>query len=256
MSIAIFDSGIGGLSVWREIQKLIPEADLLYLADQAHVPYGGQPVAEIRRFMFEITKRLIGEGAEVIVVACNTATAAGLTTLRKSYPGMSFVGMEPAIKSAAYLTHSGRIGVMATQGTLKSERYRQLSERFANGLQIFEDPCLGLVHEIEKGNFDSDRLTGMLQAVVRPMIKNGVDTIILGCTHYPLILPQLRAVVGPDITLIDPAPAVARQTLRLWNQLGKRTEDTDKKGTYRFVTTGDNHQFKAQLKKLDIGVTL
>ena len=208
---------MGGLSVLRHIQRLLPNENILYLADQAHVPYGPRSLAEIRHFSEEISRFLIGREAKIIVVACNTASAAALTPLRAIFPLVPFVGMEPAVKPAAHSTRSGKVGVLATESTFASPRYAQLMSRFAQGVEVLEDPCRGLVSLIEAGHISTYETEQLLRSVLRPMFGFGVDTLVLGCTHYPFIQPVIESIVETyakemPISIIDPAPAVARQT--------------------------------------------
>jgi glutamate racemase len=220
--IGVFDSGVGGLSVLRHIRTRLPAVDLLYLADQAHVPYGERSPDAIRRLAVGVTRYLRRRGARLIVVACNTASAAALTHLRQTFPGLPFVGMEPAVKPAAAETRSGTVGVMATAGTFGSERYASLVDRFGQNIRVVEDACPGLVEAIEAGEIDTAATAARLRAIVRPMLAAEADTVVLGCTHYPFVQPLLAQVLaqetGRRVTIIDPAPAVARQTARLWRR--------------------------------------
>lgn len=218
--IGIFDSGVGGLSVLRHIRALLPHEDLLYVADQANVPYGSRPAAQIRGLSEGITRFLISQGAKCIVVACNTASAAALDSLRQTFPKVPIVGMEPAVKPGAVQTRQGRIGILATAGTFGSRRYADLMARYAQGIVAYEDPCTGLVDEIEAGRVDGAKSQLILGQALRPMLDAGVDTFVLGCTHYPFALPLIRSLVGPEATIIDPAPAVARQVRRVLRQAG------------------------------------
>ena len=193
--IGIFDSGIGGLSVLRHIRSQLPAADLVYLADQAHVPYGVRTLAEIRHFSQEITRFLLAQGSDLIVVACNTASGAALTYLRETFPQTPFVGMEPAVKPAARQTRSGMVGVLATVSTFGSPRYAHLMARFARTIQVFEDPCLGLVPLIEAGKVDAMETAVLLRRILTPMLTAGVDTLVLGCTHYPFVQPVIERLV-------------------------------------------------------------
>ncbi|MCZ7670573.1 MAG: glutamate racemase [Chloroflexi bacterium] len=213
--IGVFDSGVGGLSVLAQIHKQFPAENLLYVADQAHVPYGPRSLSEVQQFSAAITRFLLAQNARLIVVACNTASAAALNTLRRAFPDVVFVGMEPAVKPAARATKTGKVGVLATTGTFASERYAALMTRFAHDVVVYEDPCLGLVELIEAGEIDSPPVRALLRQVVTPMLAAGVDTLVLGCTHYPFVLPTLRQIVGTAVSLIDPAPAVARQVGRV-----------------------------------------
>ena len=215
LPIGVFDSGVGGLSVLRCIRKELPHQDLIYFADQAHVPYGSRPLEEVRGFADAITRYLLGQSCPVIVVACNTASAAALKTLRQTYPNVPFVGMEPAVKPAAEQTHTGVVGVLATPATFQSELYASVVERFANGVQILQDTCPGLVGQIEKGDLEGPQTRSILEKAIRPMLDMGIDTIVLGCTHYPFVIPLIEEIAGKNVRVIDPAPAVARQTVRM-----------------------------------------
>ncbi len=213
--IGIFDSGVGGLSIFREIQRLLPGENLLYVADQAHVPYGNRTLEEVQSFAEGITGFLLGMQAKLIVIACNAASAAALQYLRQKNNEVSFVGMEPAVKPAAQLTRTQRVGVLATQATFQGALYASVIERFASGVKVFESTCPGLVAQIEKGDLDSKDTRKILMNAIQPMQKEGIDTIVLGCTHYPFVIPLIKEIAGPDINVIDPSPAVARQTQRL-----------------------------------------
>ena len=239
--IAVFDSGVGGLSVLRHLQALLPYERLIYLADQANVPYGSRSLAEIRAFSESITRYLLQLETKIIVVACNTASGAALTYLRRTFPDVPFVGMEPAVKPAALQSKSGKVGVLATTGTFESQRYEALMARFAQGVDVFENPCRGLVDLIEAGNLDGAETKTLLRACVAPMLAQGIDTLVLGCTHYPFVRPLLEKIVGPDVTIIDPAPAVARQTARLLQQNKLLAQD---KAVYPItaITTGKKTQ--------------
>jgi glutamate racemase len=196
----------------------MPAEDLLYVADQAHVPYGSRPAPQIRDFSQGITGFLLAQGAKCIVVACNTASAAALDALRETFPQVPIVGMEPAVKPGAVQTRQGRIGILATAGTFGSRRYADLMARYAQGVVAYEDPCAGLVGEIEAGRGDGPESERILRQALAPMLEVGVDTFVLGCTHYPFALAIIRRLVGPGATIIDPAPAVARQVRRVLRQ--------------------------------------
>ncbi len=216
--IGVFDSGVGGLSVLREIRARLPEADLLYVADQAHVPYGPRPLAQVREFAGEIARFLLAQGARVVVVACNTASAAALTHLRTIYPHALFVGMEPAVKPAARSTHSGVVGVLATPATFQGQLLAGVVARFAREVTVLEQTCPGLVEQIEAGELDSSVTRELLAGYVAPLVARGADTLVLGCTHYPFVLPLIEELAGPQVRVINPAPAVARQTERVWRR--------------------------------------
>jgi glutamate racemase len=213
--IGIFDSGIGGLTVLRAIHQLMPDEPLLYLADQAHVPYGPRKLEEVRRFSEAITRFLLDQGARLVVVACNAASAASLRHLRMVFPHVPFVGMEPAVKPAAEHTHSGVVGVLATPATFQGELYGSVVERFSQGVKLLQNTCPGLVGQIEAGALDAPETRRILEEALQPMLEQSIDTVVLGCTHYPLVIPLIQQIVGPEVRVIDPAPAVARQVQRL-----------------------------------------
>ncbi len=211
--IGVFDSGVGGLSVLKAIRQLLPSHPVIYFADQGHVPYGSRPLSEVRAYAEGITRFLLAQGAEIIVVACNTASA--LHHLRSTFPEVPIVGMEPAVKPAAETTRSGRVAVLATPATFQGELYASVVERFAHGVEIFQDTCPGLVTKIEAGQLRGIETRSILERALRPMLAAGIDTVVLGCTHYPFVIPLIEDICGPGVRVIDPAPAVARQTMRL-----------------------------------------
>jgi glutamate racemase len=256
-SIGVFDSGVGGLSVLRELKAQYPQEDFIYLADQAHVPYGSRPLEQVRAFSEGITRYFLeeqadtpaGRRAKLVVVACNTASAAALRHLRQVFPGVPFVGMEPAVKPAAEYTHSGVVGVLATPATFQGALYASVVERFAYGVNVLQDTCPGLVAQIEQGDLQSDETRAILQAALAPMLSQGIDTVVLGCTHYPFVIPMIEEIVGPEVRVIDPAPAVARQVGRLLDAHGLRhqsTEGSTSNQEIRYLTTGDPAVFASQ----------
>ena len=212
--IGIFDSGVGGLSVFREIRKLLPEESYIYYSDNAHCPYGEKSVEYIIERARVITRFLIGKGAEIIVVACNTATAAAIATLREEFP-VKFIGMEPAVKPAVKSTKTGVIGVLATAGTLKADKYLHTREKFSEGIKIVEHIGQGFVELVEKGCLEGEEAESIVTASLKPLLDEGADRIVLGCTHYPFLsetIAKIAAELYPEreIEIIDPAPAVAR----------------------------------------------
>ncbi len=240
--LGIFDSGVGGLSVLKAIRQTLPGMSCVYFGDQWHVPYGARPVEEIRAFAEAITRFLLGRGAQLIVVACNAASAAALHYLREMFPSVPFVGMEPAVKPAAEITHSGVVGVLATPATFQGELYASVVERFAGNVTLLQDTCPGLVAQIEKGELETPRTREILERALTPMLAKGIDTVVLGCTHYPFVIPLIQAIAGPGVRVIDPAPAVARQVAR-------RLEEVDSAGpaTLEFYTSGEAEDFKKLL---------
>jgi glutamate racemase len=240
-SIGVLDSGVGGLSVLKHLRVLLPDEHFLYFADQAHIPYGPRPPEEVGGFTAGITRFLLRRGAKLIVVACNTASAAALDYLRLTFPNTPFVGMEPAVKPAALTTRSGRVGVLATPSTLSSHRYAGLMARYGSGIEVFEDPCVGLVQLIEAGALDAPETRRLLRRVLSPMLSAGIDTVVLGCTHYPFIRPLLSEIAGEDVAIIDPAPAVARHTKNVLQNLNL-VVPTHQEGSLRCFTSGDTRQ--------------
>lgn len=215
--IGIFDSGVGGLSVFREIRKLLPEEKYIYYSDNAHCPYGEKSKEYITDRAREITSFLISRGAEIIVVACNTATAAAITTLREEFP-ISFIGMEPAVKPAVKSTRTGVVGVLATAGTLKAAKYLNTREKFSDGVRIVEHIGQGFVELVEKGCLTGKEAEDIVTASLKPLLDEGADRIVLGCTHYPFLsetISRTAAALYPEreMEIIDPAPAVARHLM-------------------------------------------
>lgn len=208
--IGIFDSGAGGLSVYREIRKLLPSEKYVYFSDNANCPYGDKSREFITDRARAITKFLLAEGCEAIVVACNTATAAAISTLRGEFPDILFVGMEPAVKPAALGTRTGVIGVLATAGTLKASKYLDTKEKYTDGIKVVEHVGQGFVELVESGILDGAQAVKTVEASLRPLLDEGADKIVLGCTHYPFLKDVICALAGPDVEVIDPAPAAAR----------------------------------------------
>ena len=218
--VGIFDSGVGGLSVMREMMRQHPGQPLLYLADQAHVPYGVRGLEEIRRLSEAIARFLLASGACMVVVACNAASAAALRGLRERFPDVPFVGMEPAVKPASAQTHCGHVGVIATAATFQGELFSSLVDRYSSGVTVHTQACPELVPLVEAGELSSARTRQALQRYLSPLLAAGIDQLVLGCTHYPFLRPLIEEMAGPAVTIIDPAPAVARQAGRVLAQHG------------------------------------
>jgi glutamate racemase len=234
--IGIFDSGVGGLSVAREIRRALPGEDLLYVADTAYCPYGDRPLAEVRTRALAVGRYVEGAGAELVVAACNTASGAALEELRQVLK-VPVVGLEPAVKTAAALTARRKIAVMATAGTLASARYARLVREHAQGVEVLAQPCPGLADLIEQGHFDGDVLLARLEELTGPMRTAGVDAVVLGCTHYAFVGEPLARVLGPDVRLVDSAPAIARRTQHLLRDNGASRDGPP--GRFTVLTTGD-----------------
>lgn len=214
-AVGVFDSGVGGLSVLSEIERLLPDESLLYVADTGHMPYGEKSPEFIRERCVQVAQFFREQDAKALVLACNTATVAAVADLRQRYPDWPIVGMEPAVKPAAAATRSGIVGVLATTGTLRSAKFVALLDRFANEVQVITQPCPGLVELIETGDLHSPELRLLLQGYVQPLLAAGCDTLILGCTHYPFLKPLLATLVPADVVLVDTGAAVVRQLQRL-----------------------------------------
>lgn len=226
--IGIFDSGSGGLSVLREIRKLLPEQAYSYYADNAFCPYGEKTSAFIQERARVITDYLLGRGAQVIVVACNTATAAAISVLRSEYPHLRFIGMEPAVKPAALNTRTGVIGVLATAGTLKGSKYLTTKGIYEDNVRIVEQVGQGFVELVERGVLDGPEAEKTVRRSLQPLLDMNADRIVLGCTHYPFLRPVIERIAGPAVEIIDPAPAVARHLVQVMREEGipLRTERT------------------------------
>ncbi|MEJ2758947.1 MAG: glutamate racemase [Anaerolineales bacterium] len=249
--IGIFDSGVGGLSVLRAIRDQHPAEDIIFIADQAHVPYGPRPVEEVREFSVKITRFLLAQGTKLIVVACNTASAAALHHLRALFPEIPFVGMEPAVKPAAEHSHTGVVGVIATPATFQGRLYGSVVERFAEGVTLMQDTCPGLVEQIEAGKLDDPITDSILHNALGKMITAGIDTVVLGCTHFPFVIPAIKRIVGEDVRVIDPAPAIARQVGRLLDKHHLHTNSMAP-GITDFRTTGSPESMINFLTHLNI----
>lgn len=247
--IGVFDSGVGGLSVLRAMRVLMPEEAVLYFGDQGHVPYGLRSMEQIQNFSEGITKFLLDRGAKLIVVACNTASAAALTYLRGKFPAVPFVGMEPAVKPAAETTRTGRVGVLATPATFQGALYASVVERFAAGVELFQHACPGLVGQIEKGELDSAQTRAILEDALAPMLERNIDTVVLGCTHYPFVIPLIQQIAGEKVRVVDPAPAVAKQAKRLLEAAGMKNQ-SHKRASIRFFTSGSPFEMKPLLPVL------
>lgn len=247
--IGIFDSGAGGLSVWREIVRELPHEDTLYVADQVHMPYGPRTEQELRRFCTAITRYLVGQGCKAIVVACNTASAAALKHLRETFPSVPSIGMEPAVKPAAAATRSGVVGIMATPATFQGRLFQATVGRHAGSIQLINQVCDGLAGQVERGELGTPATEAMLRGYLEPMLSAGADTVVLACTHYPFVIELIRRIVGPDVQVIDPAPAIARHVRRTLDEHALLSP-REAAGTHRFCSTGTAEGFASLLHRL------
>lgn len=250
--IGVFDSGVGGTTVLRHLRSDLPGADLLYLADQARCPYGARPLADLRALSAANSRWLLDRGAALIVVACNTASAAALHWLRGIFAGTPFVGMVPAVKPAVAQTRSGVVGVLATPATIEGELLDEVVVRWAGATRVVRQACPGLVEQIEAGALDAPATTGLLRRYLRPLLAAGADTIVLGCTHYPFLEHQIRRIAGPHITLVDAAPAVARQAARVLHERGLAGFAQARAGSITYATTGNCASFALLLRQLGL----
>jgi len=234
--IGIFDSGVGGLSVWLEIKKELPNENFIYLADSANCPYGEKTKEQVLELSKNNTEFLLSKGCKLIVVACNTATAAAIDHLRKKYP-VPFVGMEPAVKPAALNTKTGKIGVLATEGTFNGRLFQETHEKYANNIETIIQPGYGLVELVEKNKTHTSEAKRLIEKYIKPMLAKNVDKIVLGCTHYPFLHAIITPIIPDSVEIINPAPAVAKQTISLLeknNLLAKK-----KSAENVFYTSGD-----------------
>ncbi|MDE2400838.1 MAG: glutamate racemase [Burkholderiales bacterium] len=215
LHIGVFDSGLGGLSVLRAIHHHLPSAHLMYVADSAHAPYGERDEAFIIRRSAIIGDFLVSQGAQILVVACNTATAAAVATLRQHLAALPVVGVEPGVKPAVALSRNHRIGVLATPRTLDSNKFQHLVQNHSNNAELVLQACPGLAKEIERGALDSPHLRALIKQFCEPLRQAQVDTVVLGCTHYPFVIPLIQQEMGDSVHLVDTAEAVARHTARI-----------------------------------------
>jgi glutamate racemase len=246
--IGAFDSGIGGISVLLEIQALLPREDLCYVADSAQAPYGEKSDQEIRQRTLEIGSFLLDQGAKALVLACNTATAAAAKELRRNSP-VPVVAMEPAIKPAIRASMSKKIGVLATAGTLRSQRFQALLRRYANGAEVFVQACPGLVERVEQGDLDGPLTRSLLRGYALNLLQQGADILVLGCTHYPFLRPILGEIVGDGVPILDTGQAVARHLRNELERLGLCNPQPGP-GRQEFWTTGCPKQCARALQRV------
>ncbi|MDR0415585.1 MAG: glutamate racemase [Prevotellaceae bacterium] len=248
-SIGIFDSGVGGLSVLREVAALLPRESVRYVADSAHCPYGHRPADEVLALSLDIVRFLLDKKSKLIVVACNTATAAAIDELRRRFPHVPFVGMEPAVKPAVEQSRTRSVGILATAGTLQGRPFSRTRERYAAGVKLHVAAGNGLVELVEQGREDSAEAEALLRAYLQPMLDDSVDELVLGCTHYPFLSGCIEKVTQGRMVIVNPAPAVAAQVERLLVQRGLLADEVDAaQASYEFFSTGDVKTL-AQLQK-------
>ena len=249
-TIGVFDSGVGGVSVLLELRGQMPCVRLLYFADTAHVPYGPRALAEVRDFSFAIADFLLLQGAQALVVACNTASAAALHPLRARLDA-PVVGMEPAVKPAVEYSHSGVVAVLATPATFQGALFASVVERFAQGVEVIPQVCPGLVEQIEAGELATPRTEQMLRGWIEPLLRRGIDGVVLGCTHYPFVRPLIERICGAGVRVIDPSAAVARQAGRVLRELeGQPAAPAGTAGETIYFTTGGVASFAQAVQRL------
>lgn len=235
--IGLFDSGVGGTSIWKEVVQLLPNEDTIYLSDSKNAPYGQKSKEEIIQFSIKNTEFLLNQNAKIIVVACNTATTNAIGYLRTHYD-IPFIGIEPAIKPAGLVTKTKKVGILATKGTLNSELFEQTSGKLDPEIEILEQVGEGLVELIENGFIESEEMTQLLQKYLQPMMQANIDALVLGCTHYPYLIPQIRSIVGTTIKIIDSGEAVARQTKNILEQ-NERLQKNQRETLHKFYINKD-----------------
>ena len=245
--IGVYDSGVGGLSVWRELYRIMPEQDYIYVADGAHCPYGTKPIEFIISRADAITRFFLSKGAEVVVIACNTATAAAVDYLRGKY-SIPFVGMEPAIKPAALASKSGVVGVLATANTFKGSLYNNTREEFASNIKVIEKVGTGLVECEESGKTEGREVEALLHKYIDEMKSEKADAIVLGCTHYPFLEGAISRIAGEGVRIFNPAPAVALQTKRIIESLDSHRSSNSR---YLFYSTGDTKIMRSIVSQID-----
>lgn len=237
--IGVYDSGLGGLTVWREIRRALPGESLVYLGDGKNCPYGSRPREEVRRLADESVGRLVAGGCKLVVVACNTATAAAIDFLREKYAVIPIVGMEPAVKPACLATRTGVVGVLATERSLDGELFRRTAAKYGDGIEVLTLPGRGFVELVEADREGTSEAEACVRTALEPMLARGADQIVLGCTHYPFLRSVMeRVVAGRGVAIIDPSPAVARRVVQLLDRDGLRAAP-DHRPDYTFLTFAD-----------------
>ncbi|MFH1813315.1 MAG: glutamate racemase [Pseudomonadota bacterium] len=247
--IGVFDSGLGGLSVLRHARARLPAEDFLYVADSGHAPYGERSAEWIRARSLTLGEFLIGHGAKALLIACNTATAAAAHALRERWPGVPVIGMEPAVKSAAAATRSGVVGVLATTGTLTSARFAALLDTFGRDVRVITRPGTGLVEAVERGELDTPATQALIASHVEPLLADGADVIVLGCTHYPFLRRWIEHQAGPSVQVIDTGDSVARQLAQRLND-ARLLRSAKAAGSERFWSSAASDTAERVLQRL------
>lgn len=252
--IGIFDSGIGGTSIWKEVVKLIPNENTIYLADSKNAPYGEKSSEEIIALSIKNTELLISKGCKLIIVACNTATTNAIDYLRGNY-SVPFIGIEPAIKPAAILSKTGAIGILATKGTLSSKLFEKTTKEYTKNITTIEQDGEGLVPLIEEGKLNSPEINNLLSTYLKPMLNFNIDHLVLGCTHYPYLIPQIKKIIGERVTIIDSGEAVAKQTKAILEKHNLLSTSTTK-SHHQFYTNSETKVLSEILSDVAINFTV
>ncbi|UMB53503.1 glutamate racemase [Lutibacter sp. A64] len=235
--IGLFDSGIGGTSIWKEVVTLLPYENTIYIADSKNAPYGEKPSEKIIALAIKNTELLISKGCKLIIIACNTATTNAIDYLRKHY-NIPFIGIEPAIKPAALYSKTGAIGILATKGTLSSKLFEKTAKEYTSKLNIIEQEGSGLVPLIEAGKLNAPEIIQLLETYLKPMLKFNIDHLVLGCTHYPYLIPEIKKIIGSNVNIIDSGKAVAKQTKAVLNK-NNLLNTNSTAPTHLFYTNGN-----------------
>lgn len=246
-SIGIFDSGLGGLTVWDAIRERLPHESLIYVGDQGRCPYGPRSRQEIQTYSEQITRFLLQRNCKLIVIACNTATAASIAYLRDKYE-VPIIGLEPALKPAALRTKTGKVGILATEGTFRGEHFKRTQAQYGQGIDFELQVGLGLVAAVENNALDTVETKTLLKRYLEPMLAKGVDQIVLGCTHYPLLRPAMEEILAGQATILNPSPAIARRVETILGQ--EQLLRSPQEAQYEFYTTGELEKFTQQLYSL------
>lgn len=250
--VGIFDSGVGGLSVLRFFHRMAPHERVIYFADTAHFPYGARPVPEVRKFSFAVVNRLLASDVKLIIVACNTASAAAVSDLREAFP-VPFVGMVPGVKPAAETSRSGRVAILATPGTLDGDLFAHVVEDFARGTKIVSVPGTGLAELVERGESGTGAARAVVRTVLAPEVAAGADTVVLGCTHYHFLAGDIRAEF-PGIAIVDTSEAVARRAVQVLAEAGLEAPVSED-GEVDLIVSGDRAEFRAAMARLGFAPT-
>lgn len=253
--IGVFDSGVGGLSVFRRIRADLPHETLLYVADSGHAPYGNKPTEFIVQRAAGIAEFLVGQGAKALVVACNTATAAAIARLRTHF-NLPIIGIEPAVKPAVANTQSGVVGILATGNTVRSNKFAALLNQHGQRARVLVQPCPGLADCVEQGELSGPRPYALLKRYLEPLLTHGADTLVLGCTHYPFLTPLIRRLAGPEVAILDPSAAVARQLHRRLETAGLLAETGASGGEAYFTSGVPEHAAQIMSRLLEWPITV